>query len=168
MLKKRIGFVFVAFFVCYAFLLGGCRKPPAAVKQEGPEEVVREAIQALVGPDPGRYMALLDVPEESRNAAWKIKDYEKRTKRLVRKFARQAKRRGGLTAVDLGEEGIKYTHMVTKEDGTVTYEQTTYERAVEGDTAELTIKMTYGDGSTDDPKTYLLTKKRDGWLLKAE
>ena len=67
MLKKQIGFVFIAFFVCCTFLLGGCRKPPAAVKQEGPEEVVREAIQALVGPDPGRYMALLDVPEESRN-----------------------------------------------------------------------------------------------------
>ncbi len=166
MLKKRIGIAFIAFFVCCMCLLSGCRKPPAAVKQEGPEEVVREAIDALVGPDPGRYLALLDVPEELRNAAWKIRDYERQTKRLVRKFARQAKRRGGLKAVDLGEAGIKYTHMAMKEDGTVTFEPTTYEKAVEGDMAEMTVRITYGNGSADEPKVFQLTKKRDGWLLK--
>lgn len=166
MLKKRICLVFLALFGC-VFMLTGCSKPTAVVKQEGPEEVVRQAIQALVEANATRYAELLDIPESSRNAAWKIQAFQKQTKRQVRKFARQARKRGGFKSVDITEEGTKCIHMTTKEDGSVAFERTTLVNAADGDTAEVTAKITYGNGSTD-ARIFQLTKKRGDWLLKIE
>lgn len=167
MLKKRIGQVIFSFFV-FALLLSGCRKPTAVVKHEGPEQVVREAIDTLVQADATRYAELLDIPESSLDAAWKIQAFQKQTKRMVRKFARQTRRRGGLKSVDLAEEGIKYTHMVSHEDGSVTFEPTTFANSVDGDTAEVTVTITYGNGSADAAKDFQLIKKKGSWLLKIE
>ncbi len=166
MLKKRISLFILGLFAS-ALLLAGCTKPPAVVKQEGPEEVVRQTIQALVEANATRYAELLDIPESSLNATWKIRAFQKQTKRQVRKFARQARRLGGLKSVDFGKEDIRYTHMVAKDDGTVTFEPTTFANAVAGDTAEVTVKITYGNMSSDT-KVFRLTKKQVGWLLNAE
>ncbi len=166
MRKKHIYPTVLTLFVT-VFLLTGCKKPTAVVKQEGPEEVAKAAVQSKLIGDTGRYMTLLNFPEETKCVAWKMRDFQKQIVAQVKKARRQAKKLGGFQSVELAEE-TSYQHLTADKGSYARYEPTTQANAVDGDTAEVTVKVNYGNGSSNNPQKLQLIKRKGEWLVSPE